>query len=496
MLDSINEDLGVSDGNLFQCNSHLIGIKCRLYVLNIRTNLQEIGPSSHFHRTLRRLNTKRRTCTEMIQLSRRCITRITPNIVVRSQSSVNRKDLIPLVKFLHPDLLAQYSERVRLQNITCIQNLNDMWDTMETNIEACERYEGNKSFDIRAPFRKEYDLTCFLRMPKRSSSDGGSSDALYKTTFVLKVPETMCKKQTITTKNFASGLDIILLQQGKLFDTAGLKNPWLERLAAAAEAAEEERSAAERRDIAPSEVAASKEEEAGVLQALTGHMFDRLVLKNTKYSGLRAESNRVPSSRSNFSGSSNSSDYERMFSGGVGKVRYDRSNASSDLVFGGNRRGGRVSSRRSETRRYFEDEVDAFLRKGNVMVLPMPVQDEFAAVQRLRLCLLDYGDVLNFSIDRWHRVVVLLHQEQPLLQQKHQEQQSAASESGVNQTASTATAAVTGKSKKYAQVGAAEGYTVEQKSNVYILRVPFDFKMRNLLQFAGRNLPAAQISMK
>lgn len=158
-----------------------------------------------------------------------------------------RKDIIPLIKQLHPDLLSHCSVEIKQQNMSCIQNLNDLWDTLGSGID---QYNGRQSTSItlQKPFRDKYDLTCYLSPISNEDHDGNRSklgnvrpkkkiDTMgkdhhhdhnrFKMPLHHIVPSCLCKKQIIHEKLFQSSIESILLQQHKLFNLAGLQSPWL-----------------------------------------------------------------------------------------------------------------------------------------------------------------------------------------------------------------------------------------------------------------------------
>jgi len=166
-----------------------------------------------------------------------------------------RKDIIPLIKQLHPDLLSHCSVEIKQQNMSCIQNLNDLWDTIESGID---QFNGRQSTSItlQKPFRDKYDLTCYLPVatnsneeddgnrcrlenarPKKKKKDTAGQDHQhplhhhdhnrFKMPLQHIVPSCLCKKQIIHEKLFQTSIESILLQQHKLFNLAGLQSPWL-----------------------------------------------------------------------------------------------------------------------------------------------------------------------------------------------------------------------------------------------------------------------------
>lgn len=156
--------------------------------------------------------------------------------LVRYQHTQTRRELIPLIKLLHPDLLGHCSDEIRQQNMSCIQNLNDMWDTLEANVESVAGKSLVNGLDIKVPFRSSYDLTCYLKGGMAAESTGQSQEVsgeydrkeptMTIQPFIVRIPEDLCKRQSVSQKVFTNGVDRVLLQQGLLFVHAGLENPW------------------------------------------------------------------------------------------------------------------------------------------------------------------------------------------------------------------------------------------------------------------------------
>ena len=175
-------------------------------------------------------------------------------MLLSSMITFVRKDIIPLIKQLHPDLLSHCSMEIKQQNMSCIQNLNDLWDTLECNIEQYNCRQST-SITLQRPFRDKYDLTCYLtpiiddeggnvkryaRLTKtRKKGDmidanimtvdtvDDSFDDRFKLPLQHIVPTCLCKKHIINEKLFQKSIESILLQQHELFNLAGLQSPWL-----------------------------------------------------------------------------------------------------------------------------------------------------------------------------------------------------------------------------------------------------------------------------
>mmetsp|Transcript_18014 Transcript_18014/g.30283 ORF Transcript_18014/g.30283 Transcript_18014/m.30283 type:complete len:551 (+) Transcript_18014:105-1757(+) len=154
-----------------------------------------------------------------------------------ADGQIGKKTLIPLIKHLHPDLLAQYSKEVQNQNKKCIQNLNDLWDT----IESTASHSPVGAFTSRALFRQEYDLTCYLLKPRATLNEMQKESLVtekgevFKTVCLIKIPPRLCTHQQpqqgpLTHELVREDLCLVLGQLTKLLDVANIKHSWTELL--------------------------------------------------------------------------------------------------------------------------------------------------------------------------------------------------------------------------------------------------------------------------
>lgn len=438
-----------------------------------------------------------------------------PAIWKRNAHSAKRKELIPLIKRLHPDLMAHHSEAVKKLNMNCVQNLNDLWDTLETNVQATIGKNVMFGLDIKVAFRTSYDLTCFLK----KSEDGESVENAKRVKqypMIVHIPEALCKRQSISHKVFMSSIDLILQQQGMLFEAAGLGNPW--------------KKAVVLREVNEMPTVDGQRPVEELSSELETKLFERWLIKNSRLSGITSRFDRKK--RSN---------YSRVFSS-----QHSRNAATLESGLFGNRRAQEAM---------FADEVDFYLKAGNVVVAPMAVHEEFAAVKQLRQFFIDYGDVLNFGTGRWHTVYVMLHgysgaqkfqskarQAKLQLKLKREEaalgaevvakrvkkaaevrvgggssrQQREPEEDGGGEEAAAAAAAEEDSSWADSEGATAAppspdyqyypgslnngtdngGYAVEKHGEHFLVRVPATFKISELLEFMGKVLPAARIDLR
>ncbi|KAJ1420708.1 hypothetical protein B484DRAFT_399764 [Ochromonadaceae sp. CCMP2298] len=364
---------------------------------------------------------------------------------------VQRKVLIPLIKQLHPDLLAQHSEDVRKRNMACIQNLNDLWDTIEENVSAMTDLAS--SLDIRAPLNNRYDLSCFLKQKDiRSSQTSVLPDAgvLVEKLCVVRVPEGLCQRGSISQRAFVEGISSVLRQQGALFTAIGLENPWL----GTPMGTDSSRTKpGQRGGYGGGQESEAAYRKSASFAQLEKHLFERWVTKSSASGG----------------------------------------GSHSSLLFAAESRRGQKHLDRIQMRRLCSQDAKTLLQRGQVLVLPplSPTQ-EVQAVQHLHSFLVDYGDVLNFSVERWSAVVVVLHLHAGM------DKYGSAANTETDSEAEQAQA-VAGREEEAAGKGGDElamggGYSIAAKSGFTVLKVPHNFKPRHLLDFCAKHLPASQIS--
>lgn len=374
---------------------------------------------------------------------------------VRYQHTSSRKNLIPLIKLLHPDLLGHCSDKVKSQNMSCIQNLNDMWDTLESNVQYTSGKSLTFGLDVKTPFRNRYDLSCYVNVPGKSNSNSHEENRdqpedLIKRQYILCVPDSLCKKQSVSHKVFTSAIESILLQQGKMFEMAGLHNPW--------EALDPNGDAADGESYSNS----PHDRKVGFLSAdMEMALFDRWLTKNSLLQEIGSSVDRYGKSKLN-----------RMFD-----TTHTANGSKHDAVFGS----------MSASQSFFEDQVDAFIQRGNVLVSPMSPKEEFTAVKQLRTFLIDYGDVLQFSVARWHQAVLLLHRYEGTDKYvSHKKRAQLQMQQGGQASDASSTA-------PEVPVEGNGGYNVQLHGSHYVVRVPHDFRTRPLLEFMGHAVPFAKL---
>ena len=100
-----------------------------------------------------------------------------------SASGFSRRELIPLLKRIHPDLLSQEGKQVQNTNLKCIQNLYEVFDFLE------ELYKGTKRPMMRnmGTLEKGYDLSCHVKQEETTA-----------VVFQLSVPESLSDRAKLS----------------------------------------------------------------------------------------------------------------------------------------------------------------------------------------------------------------------------------------------------------------------------------------------------------
>jgi hypothetical protein len=112
-------------------------------------------------------------------------------------------------------------------------------------------------------------------------------------------------------------------------------------------------------------------------------------------------------------------------------------------------------------------QIEAFLRSGQVLVQNLELEEEAAVMDRLKQFLIDYGDILRFSYAAWAPVVVVLTK----------------LKTTSNGVAGTDTGAKSGRRRSR------ERFNCQVKDGAYIVSVPYDFRVGDLLEYLRSHLP-------
>jgi len=307
-----------------------------------------------------------------------------------------RKILAPLIKRIHPDLFTQESQSIRLLNLTCLQTLNELWDSLERlNVHIISYNDQKKSQQLPISFKHKYSLSCYIR----NNNDNNNNNNLSKIDALVVSPIELCRKDVLLTENTMK-LSIMKMnkQLGSFFTKIGLTNPW---------------------NIIENEV--------------NQDPFD-------------GETVSITSSQMIIDAQAFQKDIE---------LKYRMAQATLYNIDDKNSRSSTNSSKRSKLKmmpiswHLLRGETDAFIRNGNVLVMNLSPKEEFENIDRLREFLIEYGALLNFRIDKWQMVIVI--------------------------------------------IGGTKGYSYEMKAGRHIINIPDKFKEVKLFECLRKHLPMAKL---
>ena len=148
----------------------------------------------------------------------------------------SRRLLSPLIKTIHPDMFGQDSDVIRKTNLSCLQALNEMCDS----IEGLQKV-GNSFVDVTRPLKDQYKFDCYMRdhqqptakhdefetLPPDSIINNGDKPLQTKSVKVLlNTPTILCARQRITQSALDKSLAMLLFQLNPFFEHANLEGPF------------------------------------------------------------------------------------------------------------------------------------------------------------------------------------------------------------------------------------------------------------------------------
>ena len=284
-----------------------------------------------------------------------------------------RRQLMPLMKKVHPDLFAQEAGDVQRTNLIFVQNLNEMLDAIDGmhmhGNTAAAAAAAAAVVDVKVPLLPRYTLTCYVHPGTPGSAQPPSPPELIRTAIVT--PDQLCHRHRLPAQLIDVGVRALLSQLGPLYGRLGLVSPFSPSAAAAA---------------ASSSSGRSKGDAEASGTTFLDHVGPDAFLKVQREADLRAfEAHLSQRQRRTVS---------RL------DAAYDASSAAV--------RRARAGERRRQWARTCED-VDAFVSGGGVLISGgLPLGDEADTVQRLRTFLRDYAADINFDRAAWANVLFVV----------------------------------------------------------------------------------------
>ena len=273
----------------------------------------------------------------------------------------------------------------------CTQSLNEFWDSFETLL--AEHRASVRTMEIRTPLNDLYAISCSLVEDEENTTT--DRRRLRSVTYRLQPPMLLRRRAIVPKRSATTAVSSMCRDISGLFLLFGIEEEWTSFLAS---------------------------EGISLTANLQGDDDDDIF----EHIGVSSSSAK----------SSLQSEIEKKLQDRIANIYVNRAQTS---FFAGNKRVDSIS-----------DEIDAYIRRGNVLFKGLTVVDEIAAVKKLRDVLLNYGHTINFRLSTWWRVVIILAPSQK--------------------------------------------YSTESASDRYLVKAPSDFKVKPLLKHMRAQLPMADLT--
>ena len=327
----------------------------------------------------------------------------------------SRKHLTAIVMSIHPDRYHNESKLIQSSNLKCLQTINEIWDVIETHEEKIsiitDLYNSNSLIDITMTLKQSYNLFCYIRNESNTTTNKDIECIVDKVEISLKIPSLLVARQNnVPIQNLSTALFEIYKQMGVFATILNLENPWQEFI-----------------DKNPSKVSISTNKSSSYDTLMENLDFQQQIfersLKYNKYRQIR-EFNE--------------------FTG----------------------RKGKESRKLRQTRELLAKEVVFYLTTGNVKLRNITALDDFLIVNKFQDFLVEYGPYVNFQLDNWKSVVVIIHGDDHI-------------KKNIQLLNHSTIPAIMNKyhAKKWLK------YSFEVIQNKNILEIPKDFKPKDLSEF-------------
>jgi hypothetical protein len=160
--------------------------------------------------------------------------------------------------------------------------------------------------------------------------------------------------------------------------------------------------------------------------------------------------------------------------------------------------------------------VFLLVQRNHIMFMPMSATQEYAAMKAIRQFLLDFADVIYFSYEGWCRVLLVLHCDE--VQDKFVTNRERRAKAGVKEPVRAKRTRIHVYQGDEEEEGSAYKlsrkalnsvrlkdtylpggvlykngpYSSEGKEGKFVVRIPHDFKRKQLIEFLGDALPCSR----
>jgi hypothetical protein len=127
-----------------------------------------------------------------------------------------RKNLLPLIRMIHPDLFVQEATEIQKTNLLSLQNLNELWDGLELISAKVIKESASQLININSPLKDVYDVSFFCRT-NNVTEINDSNNTIEKMKFVISIPKSLQNNIKINSFSFFNAIELILSQHNQLF---------------------------------------------------------------------------------------------------------------------------------------------------------------------------------------------------------------------------------------------------------------------------------------
>lgn len=361
-----------------------------------------------------------------------------------------------LLKQIHPDLFVNESAVVKSTNLTCVQNLNELFRAYQDILQLIEASPSSAvKLTSEHKFQPSYNLSCFYRPPQHKDTDEHSSPSprskaagtLLALTFTLDVPVLLRKSALPGVSSKASSsvskaklnvsLNVFVSRFRQFLRDVGIKLDETQTKLDAAESGQ------------PPHVNSATEGDP---------------TEKTRSSPAARRSQRSQDVEGEKSAKASKDEIEDLDALIFERITINSYNRTAHGMF---------ASSKKKSVEYVETEVNYFLAHSHVFMRNLSVQTEIDTTQRFRNFLVKYGELVNFSCHNWGNMIFIFYD----LSETEKFDR-------VNQQVSD----LAGAQSRRRKVDRKSLYKCTLKDGVYILECPYRFKVQDLMAFLSDNV--------
>jgi hypothetical protein len=325
----------------------------------------------------------------------------------------SKVNLLPLIKKIHPDFFANETKEIQKTNEECIQNIQELNGQVETLLGSICSHSPEVTIVVNPPFRRKYTFELYVR----DTLDG--KEELSGILLVFVTPSSLVSETSQKVGNVKKSLLILLQNYKKLWISLNLTAdfPWQHILDASPNTTDSSSRSAESLNV---------ERIFGKKESIIEEAFDRAFKKSSlSFYQSRLQQSPIQQPIKRFGKQSGSLQYKMML-------------------------------------KSLEMEIDSFILH-KLKLLNGTNEQVLQKVSKFRDFLLNHAPLVNFSLETWQDITILLYE---------------------------ATKEQTEPFYEMKQI-----QLPESKKTSTLLKIPTSFKTKELISFLHSNVKCSLISL-